>query len=472
MLRSLPGILSILFSILSPGTVSAQTTVDLKASDEFLQLGKYLSILEDKTASLSLEDVRRTEYDTVFRSSKTEIINFNVSKSAFWCRFKLHNLSDISQWHLEQMLGSMSSTECYLLQSGKISYEKKSYLQPAYERKPSAVYPTFLVTIPKDSSCLVYVRLTDVAPFSANLNIGKPEYFAKRNHTYDILNGFYIGMMFILMLSNLFIYFSVKERTYIYYVFYILFATLFISMLNGYAAYLPSALIAFTGDHQAILGSLFGLFATLFTINFLNLKKNAPKLLKLNYVLTGLLFIAAGVQLAGFKHESLLLIQCLGLCLSITSILSGYTVLKGGYKPAKYYLIAWGTYMACMISYILKDLNLLPYNMLTQNALQAGSMFEAILLSIALADKVSSFKEDKEAAQEKALLAAKENEKLIREQNAMLELKVKERTAEIESQKKIIEERQKDILDSIHYAKRIQKSLLPSEKFIERQMKK
>ncbi len=39
-------------------------------------------------------------------------------------------------------------------------------------------------------------------------------------------------------------------------------------------------------------------------------------------------------------------------------------------------------------------------------------------------------------------------------------------------QKVIIEEKQKEILDSIHYAKRIQKSLLPTEKYIERNLKR
>lgn len=41
----------------------------------------------------------------------------------------------------------------------------------------------------------------------------------------------------------------------------------------------------------------------------------------------------------------------------------------------------------------------------------------------------------------------------------------------IEKQKQIVEEKQKEILDSIHYAKRIQKALLPSEKLIGRNIK-
>ncbi|HWY38042.1 MAG TPA: tetratricopeptide repeat protein [Bacteroidia bacterium] len=40
----------------------------------------------------------------------------------------------------------------------------------------------------------------------------------------------------------------------------------------------------------------------------------------------------------------------------------------------------------------------------------------------------------------------------------------------IERQKHMVEEKQKEILDSIHYAKRIQRALLPSEKFISRML--
>ncbi|MCC7232827.1 MAG: tetratricopeptide repeat protein [Bacteroidia bacterium] len=42
----------------------------------------------------------------------------------------------------------------------------------------------------------------------------------------------------------------------------------------------------------------------------------------------------------------------------------------------------------------------------------------------------------------------------------------------IAAQKKLVEEKQKDIIDSIHYAKRIQNSLIPGEKYIERQIQR
>ena len=58
--------------------------------------------------------------------------------------------------------------------------------------------------------------------------------------------------------------------------------------------------------------------------------------------------------------------------------------------------------------------------------------------------------------------------KLTQKQKLIIELKEKE----TQLQKEIVEEKQREILDSIHYAKRIQQALLPSDKFIERNLKK
>ncbi|GAB1464220.1 hypothetical protein MASR2M52_23210 [Pedobacter sp.] len=54
-------------------------------------------------------------------------------------------------------------------------------------------------------------------------------------------------------------------------------------------------------------------------------------------------------------------------------------------------------------------------------------------MSFALADKINYFKKENELAQVQALNASLENQKLIKEQNIVLERKVKERTEELES---------------------------------------
>jgi hypothetical protein len=61
----------------------------------------------------------------------------------------------------------------------------------------------------------------------------------------------------------------------------------------------------------------------------------------------------------------------------------------------------------------------------------------------------------------RAIEQEKEKQHILATQNEMLERKVKERTHQLA-------EKNKEILDSIHYASRIQKSLLPNEKYISR----
>jgi serine phosphatase RsbU (regulator of sigma subunit) len=64
---------------------------------------------------------------------------------------------------------------------------------------------------------------------------------------------------------------------------------------------------------------------------------------------------------------------------------------------------------------------------------------------------------------EKNIEQEKEKQKILASQNELLETQVKERTSEISEQKKVIEEKNKDITDSINYAKTIQDAILPSK---------
>ncbi len=63
----------------------------------------------------------------------------------------------------------------------------------------------------------------------------------------------------------------------------------------------------------------------------------------------------------------------------------------------------------------------------------------------------------------RAIEQEKEKQKILADQNEVLETQVEERTKEINEQKKVIEEKNKDITDSINYAQRIQRSILPTE---------
>lgn len=66
---------------------------------------------------------------------------------------------------------------------------------------------------------------------------------------------------------------------------------------------------------------------------------------------------------------------------------------------------------------------------------------------------------------EKTILQEKEKQHILETQNEVLETQVKIRTEEVVKQKNIIEEHQKEIVDSITYAKRLQTAILPPDSY-------
>ncbi|HTL81202.1 MAG TPA: triple tyrosine motif-containing protein [Bacteroidia bacterium] len=67
-------------------------------------------------------------------------------------------------------------------------------------------------------------------------------------------------------------------------------------------------------------------------------------------------------------------------------------------------------------------------------------------------------------------VVVKLNGRRLNAANKKLQQKITEATSEIQQQKNIVEEKQKEIIDSIHYAERIQRSLLPSDKYIQKKI--
>ncbi|MBK7853905.1 MAG: response regulator [Bacteroidetes bacterium] len=78
---------------------------------------------------------------------------------------------------------------------------------------------------------------------------------------------------------------------------------------------------------------------------------------------------------------------------------------------------------------------------------------------------------DKAKAQQEALENLLEKEKIILEQNERLENLVVERTAQLQQQKSLVEEKNKEILDSIHYASHLQQAILPQPDILKNHFK-
>ena len=88
-----------------------------------------------------------------------------------------------------------------------------------------------------------------------------------------------------------------------------------------------------------------------------------------------------------------------------------------------------------------------------------GVGIEITFLSFALADRINVYKREKAQAQNDAFAALQENERLIVEQNKMLEEKVTERTRELDA-------RNSELTETINELKKPNKSWLNRKKWL------
>ena len=246
--------------------------------------------------------------------------------------------------------------------------------------------------------------------------------------------GLYLGAMLAMVLYNLFLYLSIRDKNYLYYVIYISTFLLFQGSLSGYTfQYLWPESPAWGSKAAVFFAGLVVLAAVQFSRHFLETWQQAPRLDFLMWLLIGsgvlcmlLVFIAPYTGAALFANS-------IGVAMVLVVLPTGYFVLYRGYRPARFFVIAWSTFLVGILSNGLMLAGIVPHNAFTVNAMPAGSLIEVILLSLALADRISRLRQEKDLAQ------ANFNQELQRI-NQTLELQVERRTKELSQAKERAED--------------------------------
>ncbi len=459
-----------LLFILVPLLSFSLDVVSLKKADGIVVIGGHMELYEDKTCALGIDDILKPEVQASFKPFDRPIPNLGLTRSCAWSRVRI-TVTEPLNWQLDIGTPYLRRVELYKKEGEKIEPRYSGLLLSPEEREGLGNHYYFPLKLAPGDTAEYYILVEDIMPMSLYFKAGEIEYFFEEDHTTNFFHGLYIGMMLLMVLYNLFLFFTGMDRVYVYYVLYIIFNTLFICFYLGYILEMPYFGRYVFYRMPVLVPALFGVFGLLFTARFLNTRKHAPFLHKVIVAFLYTVFLPVGFALFGYQQESIMMIQYMGLLLCLISFLTGVTVLYRGYRPAKFYVLGFGFYMSGLLILIISDitgtLNDLPA---LRYSLEIGSCIEAVMLSFAIGDKLNAANKDKQKAQAETLERSLENERLVKEQNTELERKVKERTAEIEHQKEVIEEKNKDITSSIQYAKRIQGALLASDNVLEKNL--
>jgi two-component system NtrC family sensor kinase len=396
---------------------------------ENIVIGKYVSILEDTQTNL---DINSVSVSSGFIPSYIQVPNLQLSKSDFWLRFSIKNES--IEKHLLLSLGYPSLDICdfYFPVDGTYKVQKFSDNFTFNNRTYRHQNFVFDINVPRDSTSIFYLRVGSGEQMILPLILGTPQKIAESLLTQQLLWGILMGLIMVMILYNLFIYISTKDKSYLYYVLYTTFIGLTQTSLSGFTyRYIFYNHPELYNKGLIVFPGLAGISAILFITAFLHTKDRTPKLHKIFPFMILLYSVAIILRILGFDHISFRMIDIAALVSTIITYSIAIKISFQGFRPARLFLLAWTIFIAGIILFVLRNFGILPFNNFTNYTMQIGVAFEVTLLSLALADKINIFKSEKEKLQNEALKALQENERIIREQNVTLEQKVNERTIEL-----------------------------------------
>jgi class 3 adenylate cyclase len=425
-----------------------QHAIEITNSRDVWNIGQDIMVYTDESQNQTIQDILSPNIDKQFGRSEQAIPNIGITSAALWCKFIIENKTS-QECYLK--ISNAAIEEISLFQINKDGYieEKKTgcYLNFNQREVRNNHYLLKLYTT-TSTPATFYLRVRHYRGTQLPIDVGTLKGFAESLHTIDFIQGIYFGFMLLMVLYNLFVYLSVRDKAYLYYVVYIATMALMNGSLAGYAFEYLWGNYAWVSRYEDLITASLGITGILFATNFLQTKQNMPRVHRIFIGFILLFFIGIAIVLSGQFMLGRIANELISFLLMLLIFGSAFALRRKGYKPAKYFLLACSVLMVGVIVFILKDFDVIPYSVLTVHSLQIGSAIEAMLFSFALADRINIYKKEKEAAQIESFNQLRENEKLILLQNVMLETKVEERTRELTTEKQKSDELLLNILPS------------------------
>ena len=442
-------LLSLIFifmSITSNAEVQTSSTAVISDSSNKILLGKHIGYFEDINGDLSLNTLIKNNYKKQFNKSDSDALNFGLTKSTYWFHLKIFNTSVRENFFIESVFPLTDHIDLYYSDkdSNTYSYKNNSVSLKYYHHKIGGdFYPfdkreinsrtfVFPINIKSQEEKEIFIRMKSSNPMIAGFIFwSEKEYFANENES-RTLYGLYYGIMLIIILYNFILFFTVRDKSHLLFVLYILSLTLYHSIRDGFAyEYLwPDS--PWLSNKVPVFISFILIWAVWFTKEILNTKKFMPKF---NRLIKYILIIIVLNFLTSFFAErtiSLYINIILVIILAVIFSFPTFFITKQGYRPARFYLAAWTIPIIFIFIITFHALGIISTTYFHAYAMHIGSIIQGIVFSLALADKINILKQQKSNAQAWALTMEKEAAQNLRKEvnRQTKELKIRNSEAE------------------------------------------
>jgi EAL domain-containing protein (putative c-di-GMP-specific phosphodiesterase class I)/GGDEF domain-containing protein len=349
------------------------------------------SFIIDKSKSLSASQAYRSD----MQRSAQKNIPWSFENQTYWLKIALQNNTKHPyqlMMHFDNpMVDNLTVFEfknALLFKQEELGWQvtKSSLIERTILQYPLNIKPKH------KSEILIKIETTGIA--KTPIIIYQNHDFVQLIRSSHLIWGALIGILCMIALYNLVLFYSIKDRVYLIYIGYLLSILALLSVTQGFGHYLfPHPLFKFLRINVISLNFLALAFALLFTLFFLNFNINKEKIYKGCLYYTYLLFALAG--LVTFIPESssapIFFIAMGGAYFLCFWLL--YIRYNTSHFWSTLYFASW---LPLLIGGAIQPLELtgvIPYSFLVRNLFTLCIIFEITLMAMALAERIRYQKE-------------------------------------------------------------------------------
>jgi signal transduction histidine kinase len=275
--------------------------------------------------------------------------------------------------------------------------------------------------------------------------ISSAEEFQKENTQRHLWQGIFFGVILVMALYNLFLFFAVKDNSYLHYVLSIIGVGLYFAFYYGFGIeYLWQNAPRWDTWCYTLIVPFTSLARLWFTRTYLHTPTTLPALNRLMNVLnvlmggTFLIGLITFITNTDWLAPLVTTIGILNTFILIIMLAAGIMAYRKNYAPARYFIYANAPLVVGAIAFILREMGYLPDSVFTRYSVQVGVVIQVVLFALGLASRLNQTRNELAAQrldkERLALEAERERKALIEQQKTELEETVSMQTQSLREQ--------------------------------------
>jgi len=378
----------------------------------------------DDTCKVNIETINKQPFTPVEENS----IGFGYAPDFnVWVKIELHNPYNEKMKQIIEYANPLTTNiQLYNAKTKQLLFTGGTSASSPLK----SINPAFPITLLPQEHKIYYLKASsNVTTLIVTLNLWDIDAFYQTESKHQFFLALFFGAMCIIILYNLIIYLSVRERVYLYYVLGfagIILHHLFYKGLAGLYMFTPEETLSIV-KYASFIVAVPAFFLALFTKNILKLEQYP----KLNKFLQGYLLFFILATIFSYVWELHPVRNIFSVILLLILFLITFYTLFHHNRQAKFIMLGWVALMSSGFFMYLSSLGY--YNVFDTFPyyVEMSLLLETLLFSLILADRLKQLRLDKITSQKHLISYQAQEESrltsLVEEKTSQLQFTLKEK---------------------------------------------